>query len=145
MKLFKKAAETALENKQILFRTTPSPNGRSYLEKSIDKVIKDNNYYHIISSDDQEQYLFEQISKISYGIIKQIHHQGKIYAHQPIDNPYKVITEFVKKYRDMVDQSPMQENYGDMVRKRKIIDILFNDFVNSIKKKEIKNKKSYKL
>lgn len=145
VKLFEKAAETALENKQILFRTTPSQNGRSYLEKSIDKVIKDNNYYHIISSDDQEQYLFEQISKISYGIIKQIHHQGKIYAHQPIDSPYKVITEFVKKYRDMVDQSPMQENYGDMVRKRKIIDILFDDFVNSIKKKEIKNKKSYKL
>lgn len=145
VKLFKKAAETALENKQILFRTTPSPNGRSYLEKSIDKVIKDNNYCHIISSDDQEQYLFQQISKISYGIIKQIPHQGKIYAHQPIDNPYKVITEFVKKYRDMVEESPMQGNYGDMVRKRKITDILFNDFVDSIKKKEIKNKKSYKL
>lgn len=146
VKLFTEAAETAKINKQILFRTTPSENGASYLENSIDNVIKNNKYHHVINSCEQEKQLAEYMVKISYGLIDYFVHDHKKYKIKTPDSPFDIVTEHIKKYRDKIQELGLSsDRYESRDEKRKLIDEVFNEFASIVKGAEIKNKNTLKL
>lgn len=149
LKLFNTAAEQALNDKRILFRTTPSENGSLYLKNAIDNSITKNNYYHIISSDEIEKNLAEHITKVAYGLTENLVIDSKKYLIQKVENPFEFVSQVVKQYREQEKNIPLESNnvlskYNLESSKRDLSRKIYLEAVELIKGDEIKNKRQLK-
>lgn len=149
LKLFEQAAENAISNKQILFRTSASPDGSKYLEKSIDKLIIEKKYFNIVNADDEEKYLGESLVNMFYRIEPTIYKDHKQYSLKKIENPYDEFISIMKIYRE---NSPSFSNiedsksyYESLDKKRKLIDNILNNVKEALKGDEIKQTKKIGL
>lgn len=143
LSLFEEAANIAELEKQILFRTSASPDGSKFLEKQIDESVIKNNYYNIVNSDDLERYLGESIFKLLYGVKDNIEISNKKYSVKRVENPYDEFTSIMKFYRE---NSPSLDNivdtnqyYEAKDQREKFINDLIKNIEEALKGDEIKN------
>lgn len=147
--LFNHAVKYSQDNELILFRTAPSANGSEYLEKSIDKIIKENNLNNIIHSNDIDRELGTKLVKIIYGEIDKIEKNGKEYLLKKTNEPYKEFNSIIGLFRE---NCPSMDNIKDSIdfydrleQKTKISESIYNMLVETLLDKNIvKNKNKNK-
>lgn len=145
LKLFEFAANKAVDNEQILFITTSSPEGKKYLEKQIDKSITKNKYYNIIRADEMERYLGQELFSLLYATKKEINLSQKIYSIKKVENPYK---EFISIMKFFHENAPSLDNIDDASqyyeineKREKFVNELIKNVESALKGDEIKNSK----
>lgn len=147
--LFNHAVKYSQDNELILFRTTPSANGSEYLEKSIDKIIKENNLNNIIHSNDIDRELGIKLVKIIYGEIEKVEKNGKEFSLKKTNEPYKEFNSIIGLFRE---SCPSMDNIKDSIdfydrldQKTKISESIYNMLVeNLLDKNIVKNKNKNK-